>query len=98
MNNHEVSFRNHALDLYVFTVPLTRHSFEVVNEALLVICHVRVVLDIVVARVVLDGPAWQTFVKYQLVETANVALIPLNVCHLPSLPRVAWSTLRSNSR
>lgn len=56
---------------------LLRHSSEVVDESLLSIGDHRVVLDVFVADIELDGFGWTRLIEHELVKSLGVLLVSL---------------------
>src|SRR5512145_596913 len=64
-----------ADELHVLAGILSRHALEVVDERLLAIADVRVVLDVRVARVHLEGLRGLALVEHEVVERLDVPLV-----------------------
>ena len=77
MEDDEVAFGDRTLELDALARILARHLLEVVDERLLAVGDVRVVLDVLGARVALDRLARTAVVEHQLVERPGVALVAL---------------------
>ncbi len=68
MQDDEVAFRDRALEVNALAGILPRHPLEVRDEGGLAVGDVRVVLDIVVARIAADGLRRLALVEHQVVE------------------------------
>ena len=68
VEDHAVPLCEGAEDVHALPGILTRHALEVFDEPVLPVAHARVVLDVPVADVVLDGFARAGLVERQFVE------------------------------
>ena len=75
MQDHIVSLSDHPFEVNAFAGVLGSHALEVGDESLLPIAYVRIVLDVDIAHVLLDGLAGSALVKHQGIEALGVLLI-----------------------
>jgi hypothetical protein len=77
---------------------LCTHPLEIRNERFFAIRNMRVVLDVLVTRVLLDRHTRLTLIEHQIIERLRVAFVPLQiVAHfdfskLPPLDKVRLVT------
>src|SRR5205823_104401 len=77
-----VAVSERALDLHSLARPFARHPFEILDEPLLASGDVRIVLDVVTARISRDSLAGATVVEHELVEGDHVGLVGLEIRHV----------------
>jgi len=81
VENHVVAIANHPSELDSLAWVLGGHSVEVLDEGLLAICNHRIVLDVGVPYVFLNGLGRLALVEHEVVEGLRVLLVPLEVVH-----------------
>ncbi len=77
VQNYVVSLGDHTFEVNAFAGVLGSHPLEVGDECFLTIAHVRIVLDVDIADIFLDGFAGSAFVKHQGIEALGILLILL---------------------
>ena len=75
VENDIVAFGDDALERDVLARVFARHSFEVIDEGLFSVADVRVVLDVDVAGVALDGFAGAAVIEHERIEALRVLLV-----------------------
>ncbi|CAM5250732.1 NAD(P)-binding domain-containing protein OS=Streptomyces tendae OX=1932 GN=GUR47_18335 PE=4 SV=1 [Streptomyces tendae] len=75
------------------------HALEVVDERLLAVADVRVVLDVGVASVLVDGLCGAALIEHQVVERLGSGLVLLRVVHEANVgPTSGCGTVSASSR
>ena len=82
MQNDVVALREHALELDALAGVFLRHAREVVDECLLSVANVRIVLDVLISHVLLDGLSRFALIEHQVIERHHGPFICFElVCH-----------------
>ena len=75
VQHNVVSLGDHPFEVNAFAGVLGSHSLEVGNEGFLAIAPMRIVLDIPIAHVLLDGFPRLALVKHQGIEALGIFLV-----------------------
>ena len=77
MQHDEVALGDDTLEVDALPGELPRHSLEVLDERVLAVGYFRVVLNVLFARVLLDGLGRTTLIEHQIVELSHHLLVSL---------------------
>src|SRR5919109_2426189 len=79
MQDDIIALSENSLKANTLTRVLFRHSLEILDESRLAVGHSGIVLDVNVARILLDRFSGVTLVEHEIVKSHHVLFIPLKL-------------------